>query len=660
MLEKILSRPLIPICLLFWLCLLSAHWTSLYYLGIFTIIICIATYLNSKLNFSVKYLIWISLFLIIIFKIRMNQHTNLFHTANNGDRLKFSNQQFNIKEIELHSNNTNIIASFNYHDQELTAIIKLKNNSNYFNLIPGSIIHLNTILYKNIVTENYEDFNYTKYLDRKHVQFNGFIHEDSICQLTTKSSVISYSYLSNKYLQSSLLRSIANSEIAHLIIAILLGDKSNVSEKIKNQFVSTGTAHILAVSGMHLGILYGIIKYLIYILGVSKKKKNLNFVFITILIIWAFAFVTGLGASVVRAAIMFSLLELGINLRRMTDSANILFGTGFIMTYYNPCTLYDIGFQLSFAAVLSIILFYPILNRSYRSTSKLLNYLLEIIWVSISVQILITPISVYYFHSFPTYFLLANLMWIPISTILMLLGIGIFLTQPLISFISTFLGIITVYLTEFGLSIFNFIETLPCYNVGDLFFNEIQLICLLFSMITIFWWIKSSSNILLFSGISLCLIFTFIPMINTCLSLASNRIICYTNSNYPLFEIKLANTVYLFQNDHMIKKTYFQKTYPFSNQFDFNFDYIHPQFYQLERTSKIEKYNVAYDSIPDFIVDLLIIKNKKFNLYQLKGSLTNKIIIHPKTNYSLKNYYKSLKDSIPIELFENQNYKINL
>ena len=166
----------------------------------------------------------------------------------------------------------------------------------------------------------FDGFDYNKYLLRNHIQFTGRFNSNNI-QIVPKKKfdIVNAANKANVYISNILFQSISDPQLANLLIAILVGNKSEVSTEIKNLFIATGTAHILAVSGMHLGMLYGILKFL-FLHHVFKSKKIQKIQSPIILcLIWFFAFLTGFGSSVIRAAVMFTFLECGLQLNRISN-----------------------------------------------------------------------------------------------------------------------------------------------------------------------------------------------------------------------------------------------------------------------------------------------------------------------------------------------------
>ena len=200
---------------------------------------------------------------------------------------------------------------------------------------------------------------------------------------------------------------------------ILLGERHEISQETYRDFQSAGTMHILAISGLHVGILLVFLNLLLYPL---KRFSLFLFLLATIGFLWFYALLSGFSPSVVRAVLMFSLLQTGFHIKRQNNTYNIVFITAFLMLLYKPDYLFQVGFQMSFLAVLSILSFLPFLRKLFHSKYKLLQWWLDLFSVSLSAQLGILPVSLYYFHQFPLYFWLANLLVVPLLFLDLFIG----------------------------------------------------------------------------------------------------------------------------------------------------------------------------------------------------------------------------------------------
>lgn len=324
----------------------------------------------------------------------------------------------------------------------------------------------------------YSSFDPAAYYGSKHIQFTAYTTNASLRKIERGSiGFVRLAQLTKDYC-SVLLDSLYPNPIhKSLMNGLLLGIKQSLPDEIVDYFKHTGTSHILAVSGMHLTLLYGI---LIFILSnvMKVRNKKLNFL-LTIIFIWLFTFITGAGAAVMRAAVMFSLIEIGKLLKRDSDIYSITFSAGFFMLIWNPCTIYDIGFQLSFCAVLSIVLFNPYIKKLYASSNKYLNSIWNIISVTTSVQVLTMPITLFYFNQFPSYFLLANVIWVPLSSLIMVVGLIAMPLYPFVPKVCILFTFIAGKLIDLGVGFFVILSKLPFFYLDGLHYFPEQIIFLL-------------------------------------------------------------------------------------------------------------------------------------------------------------------------------------
>lgn len=205
-----------------------------------------------------------------------------------------------------------------------------------------------------------------------------------------------------------------------ILSALLLGDKRGVSKEISTQFSRLGLVHTLSLSGLHVSLIYGICAFLLAL--VLKHQHRLqSFVLVVIIIIYAI--LTGLSPSVMRASLMFLLYAFSLLINRQTTAFNIVFLSALILLIYKPNLIYDVGFQLSYMAVIGIIYFYNKFKKYITDKSVIMKFIFGLALVSISAQLSTGLLSVYYFHSFPVSFLWANLIVLPLITLLLYQGL---------------------------------------------------------------------------------------------------------------------------------------------------------------------------------------------------------------------------------------------
>lgn len=207
-----------------------------------------------------------------------------------------------------------------------------------------------------------------------------------------------------------------------IIQALLLGQRQEVSQEIYSNYSAAGVIHILAVSGLHVGIILLLLNQMLQPLERFPSGKIVKTILI-LLLMWGFAVLAGLSPSVVRAVSMFSFVAVGMQLNRRTSILNTLFMSLLVLLLINPGFINQVGFQLSYAAVFSIVLIQPHLFEIYKGDSRLIKYFWGIFTVTLAAQIGVLPLSLFYFHQFPGLFFLSNLVILPFLGII--LGVGI-------------------------------------------------------------------------------------------------------------------------------------------------------------------------------------------------------------------------------------------
>ena len=307
------------------------------------------------------------------------------------------------------------------------------------------------------------------------------------------------SFLVNIFRDSGL----KDNELA-LASAMSLGYRSELDREVETHFRTAGITHILSVSGLHVAVIYSILQALFMFLRYSERQKKIRIILI-ILFLWAYAFITGLTPSVNRSALMFSLISVGSCLEKRSQTLNTVLFSAFILLLWNPLYLYDIGFQLSYCAVLGIVIAYTKLRDLWEPKNRFIKYLRDLLIISIVAQLATFPLTVHYFGQFPNYFLLGNLIAVPLSGVLIFLSIG--------SLIFHFLPLINVAISwclNLCASIFlDFAETmgkLPFAVTDNIEINIFQVVVLYVFLFAIYCWflLKRKKYLLVVFACILC------------------------------------------------------------------------------------------------------------------------------------------------------------
>lgn len=268
----------------------------------------------------------------------------------------------------------------------------------------------------------------------------------------TSYDIFGYSQLARQWCQRRLDLFIPAKQEHSIVDALVLGVTDDIDDEIRMDYASTGVIHVLAVSGLHVGVIYGVIIFFLKRFNRSRQGKWLVALF-SMAILWGYAFVTGLSPSVLRAVAMFSVALIAGPIQRKPNALNTLGVSAFVLLLLQPSMILSVGFQLSYAAVLGIIVFYPVLNRLRgKQKGRLTRWLWQMTCVSLAAQLLTFPLTLYYFHQFPLYFLLANLVAIPAGTLLLIGGMVLVCIsgfEPAAMLLGKALGFIVFTLNDF-------------------------------------------------------------------------------------------------------------------------------------------------------------------------------------------------------------------
>jgi competence protein ComEC len=211
-----------------------------------------------------------------------------------------------------------------------------------------------------------------------------------------------------------------------------------LDEETLQAYVSAGAMHVLSVSGLHVALVFQLLTWMLGFMQFDKVGKWLYYI-LSLMLIWGYAILTGLCPSVMRSVVMFTIILIGQATNKNNNTINSIGFSAFLLLLYNPMMLMDVGFQLSYLAVLGIVYLQPKIYSWFEIKNGFGDWAWQITSVSIAAQLITFPLGILYFHQFPTYFLLTNLIVIPASTVMLYGGIGLFVVYW-IPFISNWYG----------------------------------------------------------------------------------------------------------------------------------------------------------------------------------------------------------------------------
>jgi competence protein ComEC len=305
---------------------------------------------------------------------------------------------------------------------------------------------------------------------------------------------------------SILKKNIPGEKEAGVAEALLIGYRNDLDKELVRAYSNTGVVHIIAISGLHLGMIYGLI---LLLLKPFRKIEWIRWVkpLLVLVVLWGFSLLTGAAASILRSAVMFSFIVIGESLGRRGQTLNTLAASAFCLLWYDPYFLWDAGFQLSYAAVASILLFQQPIYRKIYCRNKLLDHIWQLNSVSLSAQILTLPIILYYFHQFPNLFLFTNFIAVPLSGLILYAELLLLVCSP-ISWLSSYCGKMISFLIAQMNGLIERTDRLPFAVSNSIRMNILPSILLYLLLAALAIWLlqKKSKAFIIALCISVCLL----------------------------------------------------------------------------------------------------------------------------------------------------------
>ncbi len=258
-------------------------------------------------------------------------------------------------------------------------------------------------------------FDYAKYLSNQYIYHKVTVQPHQLINTHTSLwSLLRIADQIRKKINTKLNQySFSNKQLA-IINALLLGQRQDIDQETFSKYRDAGAIHILAVSGLHVGIILLILNVILSPLDILRRKGKTIKLLLTILLLWCFAIIAGLSPSVLRAVTMFSFLAIGVQFRSKTSIYNSLFISMFLLLCFKPLLLFSVGFQLSYVAVFAIVWIQPVIAKRYQPKFYVSKKLWETFTVTIAAQLGLLPLTLFYFHQFPLLFFVSNLIIIPL------------------------------------------------------------------------------------------------------------------------------------------------------------------------------------------------------------------------------------------------------
>ncbi len=404
-------------------------------------------------------------------------------------------------------------------------------NEKVLEIQPGDRLFINAYINEVSNPGNPYEFDYQSYLSRQNIYFTSYISEDNFkIEKSNPTSLTLYAERIRGKLLKLLKSALNNQQAFEVVSALTLGYRDELTEETQSYFTSTGAMHVLAVSGLHVGMIFMFLSWLLSSLKRSSTGRVANF-FIIFISLWCYALLTGFSPSVQRATVMFSFILIGNSLNRSASTYNSIAASAFFLLLINPQMIWEVGFQLSYMAVISIVFFYPRIEKILTPKNRFLIKIWQLFCVSLSAQIGTFALSVYYFNQFPLYFWLSNFIVIPAAFLILGLTLVLLVSFSFSVQIPLFLGQIISYITNLLLTLLEMIGDFPSALIQGLSISKAQLFILLLGTLFIALVIKLKSKTILFFVLGCFLLYQSTGIIEKIKLFNQREIISYNSDD---------------------------------------------------------------------------------------------------------------------------------
>lgn len=412
--------------------------------------------------------------------------------------------------------------------------------------LPGDLIIIKCTPLEILKRGNPYEFDYSFYMENQGVKHYAFTGRQNIISHTLpyhRKMIHKALIIRERIIKMYQERGITGERLA-LVAAITLGQKNMLDPEQKSYFIKAGVMHIMAVSGLHTVILSLFVFNVLFFL---KGRLNIIRVLLTILILWSFAFVTGLTPSVMRATLMFSFLQAGNLMKRPVNGINSVLASAFVLILIKPSVIFDAGFLLSYSAVIYIIAFY----RELYLKLQLNNFLIDKVWQSAVVTIVAQagtlPLTIMLFNRFPTYFILTNIIIVPLSSVLVITGCLVPLFYP-VRWLSGFIAMLLSYLTGLTELLTRKASSLPLATIENIGLTTIESILLTGTIFLFTYFLLKRKSIPVLYPLSALTVFLLAGTTREIYTRVTNELIVYNTPGSSTIGIRTGKILNLFSD----------------------------------------------------------------------------------------------------------------
>jgi len=573
-------------------------------------------------------------------KLLPHHYTNLISTYG------FNSIQFQIKErLKPDAYNDKYIVTLKSLNNEKASghlLINIKRDSLTKDIAVDDLLFTSAELIDIQKPLNPHQFDYSKYLELKQVYHQLYLTQDKLLQHSdSKNTIYGYADQLRTKINTKLIEAGFKDESLSIINALLLGQRQNIDKTIYNNYVNSGTIHILAVSGLHVGIILWILNFLFRPLLYLKYGNYLRPI-ILVTILWTFAVIAGLSPSVTRAVAMFSIISIAMHLKRPTNIYNTLVISAFVILLFKPTFLFEVGFQMSYLAVLGIVSVQPILYKLWKPKFLVTDKLWQISTVTLAAQAGVVPISLFYFHQFPGLFFISNIVVIPFLGLI--LGFGLLIiAMALMNALPEFMVKTYSYIIDSLNAFIAWVAQFEDFLFRDIPFTMLQVLCSYFiitALVQVYkfrnfkWVVFCLAGVICFQGVS------FFNRYNT----QNDAFIVFNKSRYSIIGQKHNDQLIVHHNlDSLKQKTdNVIKNFIVGENIDSTLTNDLEPLYQFKNKTVLVIDSLGVYQGLSFQPDYVLLRNSpKLNINRVIDSLHPQLIIADASNY--KSYAKRWK-----------------
>lgn len=673
---KVLDFPLTKITITFIIGIVAAYYwrpglLATVVSAVFMAIIFSVLYFLSKKNQKLLIFFGINTYLIsfCIGIMSLLLHTNTLQKSHyiqyqNGFEKAHSMSFTLVEKLKSNAYHDRYIAVLN-HIADRTykgkIIVNIEKDRTANTLLIGNTIQTKTTLQRIPTPKNPYQFDYGTYLGNKQIYAQVFISKSEISiHKKIKKDIWFYSAKLHSRILNNLTKAGLNPTEMNVAMALILGQRQEISSEILKDYQYSGATHILSVSGLHVGYIMLFILFILKPIPNTRKGSSLKLISILVSLS-LFGSISGLSPPVLRSVIMFSFLAIGNHLRRGSNIYHTLLVSMLLILLFEPYFLFDAGFQLSYIALFSILWIQPLLKEIWKPNSKITTYLWEALTVSFAAQIGTFPICLYYFHQFPSLFFVTNILILPVLSFTMITGIVVLLLSVFFS-CPFFLILIfekSIYLLN---TIIHFVASFDFFVIRNISFNFYYLLTYYLLIITAVIWFKKPTYLKLVATM-ISVIFVQLAYINTKKEIENKpELLVHHLKKKTLITLRTGQNITLFTNDTLSEKDSDKSSIT---------SYLVGSFGSLKSTHKIK--NILFfnakkillidsstvykkNSAPDI---LILIQSPKINLDRVLSDLQPKIVVADASNsYSIQKQWKisCAKRKIPFHSTGEKGY----